>query len=177
MIIQSNYMQSSPATTPYSSAQRQTPAAALAVITDTVTISQVAQDRLAASEANTHPVKHSWIVQAAIDNPTVAEKMAYEMAYDIDGPLVDISGIKEGTGIIRYTVTGLPVTEESQTYFDQESSKVMRGRIALYETEKAKHAPPAEMIEKMIAYMDAQSDRYKQMIDWQGRAWGHNSQV
>jgi hypothetical protein len=172
MIIQPNYALPNTLMTQSKLAPRKTDAVETATMADKVTISQAARNLAAASGANTTSVGQSRLSVEAHTNPALAEKMAHEMAYDSDMPLLNITDFLNGTGPTRYSISDQPVTEESQTFFNQESARVTSERIALFEAEKAKGTPPAEIIDKMVAYMDAQPQRYQDMIAWHQRAWG-----
>lgn len=145
-----------------------TPATNLA---DKVTISQAAKDRLAA-ETQTG-LDDNWarsfrekMVAAAQEDPIYGEKITREYAYDTSyetyGPLIDISHPPE----IRYSHTQEVVTEESLAAFKQEAAQVTAGRKALYESEKAKGTPDAEILQKLYDYTDKQSQNYLSKVGW-----------
>ena len=91
----------------------------------------------------------------------MAEQFAYNDSYELHGPLVDISHDP-----IRYSGTGEVVTEENLAAFKAEAAKVTAGRIALYQAEKAKGTPDAQILEKLFAYVDGQSDNYLSKLNW-----------
>jgi hypothetical protein len=128
----------------------------------TVTISQAARDL-----ATTDPSLRfrAIVLRDAESDPVFAKKMAEQFAYDdsyeLHGPLVDISHDP-----IRYSGTGEVVTEENLAAFKAEAAKVTAGRIALYQAEKAKGTPDAQILEKLFAYVDGQSDNYLSKLNW-----------
>lgn len=69
-------------------------------------------------------------------------------------PLVDLSGAIAGTGPVRYVGTGQTVTPESDVAFSSEAAKLKQGRIDLYESEKAKGTPAADILDKIVSYMN-----------------------
>lgn len=122
-------------------------------------------------------VKDSWLSQHAHSNPELAEAMAYNLANVPEAPLVNLTGFLNGTGPMRYTSNDAPVTKESEAYFDAIAPGILQGRINLYETEKAKGTPDAEIVDKLIGYMDGQPVRYQEMIAWSERAYGTTGSV
>ncbi len=167
-IVQPGQAVASPATqSRIQSHQPQTIAANAATIADSVAISETAR-ALADNPNISHEAtpQRSWISENAHSDPIWAEKAAYELAKGPDQPLLDISGLVDGSGPIRYTGTGQPVTAESKAYFEQEASRVASERMALYQSEKANGTPAAEIVDKLIAYMDRQPKRYLEMMPW-----------
>jgi hypothetical protein len=168
MIIQSK---GNPATQLFSTTfpqQRQKTAVTAAVSADSVTISQSARNLLLSAplESHTTPDSHKWLSEAAHSNPVQAEEIAYSFAYFPDSPLLDISGLENGTGIIRYSANGQPVTAESEAYFNSLSPGILRDRINLYETGKTKGTSAADIMDNIIDYMDSLPPRYQEMISW-----------
>lgn len=100
-------------------------------------------------------------------NPKVAEHLAMDYAFDFDFPMVDLShdDLMAGKSGI-YTVTGESVTEESEAWFNNEAARIRQERIALYQSEKAKGTPDADIFDKIIRFMDAQPERYLQLLNW-----------
>jgi hypothetical protein len=132
----------------------------------TVTISQAARD-LAAAEPSSNPYLQyrAMALRDAKDDPAYAKKaaehFAYNDCYEKHGPLVDITHDP-----IRYSATGEAVTEESLAAFKTEAAKVTAGRIALYQAEKAKGTPDAQILEKLFAFVDGQSDNSLRLLNW-----------
>ncbi|MGE5491547.1 MAG: hypothetical protein ACM31P_09725 [Actinomycetota bacterium] len=149
--------------------QRQTVPRPAASSADSVTISQAARDLLAAESATpgkaTVPNSFS---RAAHSDPKLAEKLAYDYSHDSLAPWLDFSDHVNGTGPIRYAATGEPVTEESESYFNSVSSAERQKRVELYDAEKAKGTPAADILDKIFGYIDTLPTRYKEMLNWSG---------
>lgn len=141
------------------------PAASAASSPTAVTISGAA--RALASQPASDPSLSARALQIrnAEGDPAYARKRAEEFAYydghEKYGPLVDITHDP-----IRYSATGEVVTEESLAAFKEEAAKVTAGRIALYQAEKAKGTPDVQILEKLFAYVDGQSDNYLGKLGW-----------
>jgi|GEM_PF-3375447 len=146
-------------------------------LADKVTISQDARDRL--DEANKKDLADNWavsfrdkMVAEAKQDPAFAEKMAREYAYDTSyethGPLIDISHPPE----IRYSHTQEVVTDENLATFKKDAAEVTAGRIALYQNEKAKGTPDAEILQKLYDYTNTQSDNYLSKVGWKPNVTG-----
>jgi len=81
------------------------------------------------------------------------------------GPLLDASGyLPGGDGILRYSGSGEPVTAESQAYFNAAEASFRQERMHIYESEKAKGTPPADIYDKLASAMDQQPERYRGMM-------------
>lgn len=147
-----------------------TSATSVTNLADKVTISQEAKNRLAA-ETQQSP-SDNWknfrekMINAAKEDPVYGEKITREYAYDTSyetyGPLVDISHPPE----IRYSHTHEIVTEENMAAFKQEAAQATAGRKALYESEKAKGTPDAEILQKLYDYTNKQPENYLSKIGW-----------
>ena len=83
-----------------------------------------------------------------------------------NAPLVDISQTDSWGLGVRYTMTGEPVTEESATWYRNETERIREERIALYEDEMSKNTPPAEILDKFILFMDSQPKHYLELMNW-----------
>ena len=83
-----------------------------------------------------------------------------------NAPLVDISQTDSWGLGVRYTMTGEPVTEESATWYRNETERIREERIALYEDEMSKNTPPAEILDKFIHFMDSQPKHYLELMNW-----------
>lgn len=153
--------------------QRQRVPEAAATSADSVTISQAARDRLSAeSGARSDATLPNSFSQAAHADPKLAEKLAYDYSHDPLVPWLDFSDHTNGTGPIRYAATGQPVTEESEGYFNRFSSAELQNRVDLYNSEKAKGTPAADILDKIFGYIDTLPTRYKEMINWSGSSAG-----
>lgn len=147
--------------------QNQVSASEPAKTADTVIISQAARDVLSSSsDTSETSVTDGWLSRAAHSNPADAEKLAYELSHTSDGALVNLTDYINGTGPIRYTNTGQPVTEESEARFNNLAQNILKERTDLYNTEKAKGTPAAEIVDKLIGFMKAQPTWYLEMSGW-----------
>jgi hypothetical protein len=172
VIVQASAAYAAARALPHSARRQQgaavTAASAAAIVTsaDTVTISPAARERLAAStEPRSCASIHKWATEAA-----QAEDLANLFARMNDAPLVDISESVKGTGPIRYAATGEPMSEEIDAWFQTAAQSAQVGRLALYNAEKAKGTPAADILDKIFAYNDAQPARYKELMAWSGAA-------
>lgn len=128
----------------------------------TVTLSQAASD-LATSDPS---LRYRAIALRDAESDSAfakktAEQFAYNDSYELHGPFVDIT-----QDPIRYSATGEVVTKENLAAFKAEAAKVTAGRIALYQAEKAKGTPDAEILKKLFDYVDGQSDDYLSKLNW-----------
>ena len=101
------------------------------------------------------------------DADQIARNMAYEDHTTTGGvgPLLDASGyLPGGDGILRYSGSGEPVTAESQAYFNKTETSFRQERIRIYESEKTKGTPPADIYDKLVSAMDQQPERYRSMM-------------
>lgn len=99
----------------------------------------------------------------------LAEELAYSDNRDGEGGggLIDISGnLPGGDGIVRYSMTGEPVTDESKAYFNKEEARYKLERAKLYEAEIAKKTPPGEIVNKLYGLQDQQPARFRGMNGW-----------
>lgn len=141
-------------------------AASAASSSSTVTISQAARDLVATETSGNQWLNYRAVTlrNAEVD-PAFAKKTAEQFAFDDSfekhGPMVDISHDP-----IRYSATGEVVTEESLAAFKAEAAKVTAGRITVYQAEKAKGTPDAQILEKLFAFVDGQSDNYLRLLNW-----------
>lgn len=107
-------------------------------------------------------------------SPKDADQIAKNIAYEDHtttggvGPLLDMRGVwlPGGDGIIRYSGSGEPVTSESQAYFNATEASFRQERMHIYESEKAKGTPPADIYDKLVSAMDQQPERYRGMMNW-----------
>ena len=105
--------------------------------------------------------------------PEDADQIAQRFAYADNtngggmGGGLDASGfLPGGDGILRYSGSGEPVTAESQAYFNATEASFRQERMHIYESEKAKGTPPAEIYDKLVNAMDQQPERYRGMMNW-----------
>ncbi len=147
-------------------------AAGAAAGADTVTISSAAREAAAAETAGSKPAAESpsltyrqLMLRNAQADPAFAKKAAHEFAHDdsyvLNGPMVDISHDP-----IRYSATGEVVTEESLAAFKSQARQARDELIALYQSEKGKGTPDAEILEKLFRARDGQPNEYLQKLNW-----------
>jgi hypothetical protein len=106
------------------------------------------------------------MIQAAESDPVFAKKMAsiyaHDNSYETTGPLVDISAYPT----MKYTYTGEVVTDQNLSEFKAEAAKVTEGRMAIYQNEKARGTPDAQILKKIFSYIDSQPNDYLSKIGW-----------
>ncbi|RZI44259.1 hypothetical protein EGT07_02205 [Herbaspirillum sp. HC18] len=137
--------------------------------TDSVSISESARKLLTAeSSGNGEPNYAKLLSDSVHQDPALAEKLADEMSHGTYAAWLDFSDSIKGTGPVKYAATGQPVTEESESYFNSMGSAVLENKIKIYETEKAKGTPAADIVDKLLGYMDSLPTSYKEMINWKG---------
>ena len=92
-----------------------------------------------------------------------ADKIAREWAGASDGILVDpnmtVDEAVNHKG--RLASTGQQLTPEDFEYFDNLSKQVQQEREKIYNTEKAKGTPAADIVDKMLAYSDSLPTKYQ----------------
>ena len=138
--------------------------------TRTSNVSQASNDQAAGTREGASLRWQSDVISNTKEFPGWGEKFTHDFAYDdsyqTTGPLVDISNLPT----LRYTYTGEVVTDKNLADFKAEAATARTGRIALYESEKAKGTPDAEILEKLFRYTDAQSDGYLNIAGWERAA-------
>ncbi|MDQ6992752.1 MAG: hypothetical protein Q9M31_04700 [Mariprofundus sp.] len=117
-----------------------------------------------AKELSKSPYNYGMFSIIAHKHPVIAEQTAYGYAYGMEQPLVDYS---HGVNDVRYTMTGEAVTPESTAWFNQISDRVQTEKFTLYESEKAKGTSAADILDKIISFMDQQPEKYLQLVNWQ----------
>lgn len=132
-----------------------------------VTISSAGQSlAYQSTESPSQEFRRITLEDAKLD-PAFAERFTRDYAYDDSlekgGPLVDISGYPS----IRYTYTGEAVTDANLAEFKAEAGNARSGRIALYQSEKAKGTSDVEILELLFRYTDTQSDSYLSKLGWE----------
>lgn len=141
---------------------------------DKVTISAAGKESAAkfASTSSTQAAAHSFLeyrditLRDAKADPEFAAKTTYEFAQDnsyaLHGPMVDIT-----QDPIRYSATGEVVTEKGVAEFKAQASKARDELIALYQSEKGKGTPDAQILEKLFSARDTQPDSYLKKLNWE----------
>lgn len=96
---------------------------------------------------------------AAQNDPVLASQLAQQLAYGQEALTVRTD--KNNWANTRFA-NGTPVTDTSyQVSMDSQISAVRQQRIALYETERAKGTPPAEIYDKLQAFNARLPNDYK----------------
>jgi hypothetical protein len=129
---------------------------------DSITISSTARSR---AEAAAHP---RWgALSARIHgDPGIADEVAYDFAHNVHQPLVSITEMMNGTGPVRYTATGEPVTLESEARYKGMAESLRAASVALYHEELAKGTESADIFDKLVALGDSQSAEFRGMAHW-----------
>lgn len=141
--------------------------------TDTVTISQEAKDKLRSdqtspSAAERTPRYREMSLRNARNDAAFAEKTArdyaYDMSYETYGPLADIGSYPGAPQ--HFSNTGEWVTDRNLAEFKNQAAKATAGRIALYQTEKAKGTPDADILDKLYGFTDTQPASCLSKVGW-----------
>jgi hypothetical protein len=141
--------------------------------TDTVTISQEAKDRFLSDQTGPSAADRTMRYREmtlwnARNDAAFAEKMAldyaYDTSYETSGPLVDI-GSHPGAPQY-YSNTGELLTDSNLAEFKNLAAKATAGRIALYQTEKTKGTPDADILDKLYGFTDTQPASYLSKAGW-----------
>jgi hypothetical protein len=129
---------------------------------DSITVSSTARSR---AEAAAHP---RWgALSARIhEDPDIADEVAYDFAHNVLQPLVNITEMMNGTGPVRYTATGEPVTQESEARYQGMAESLRAASVALYHEELARGTGPADIFDKLVALGDTQSAEFRGMAHW-----------
>lgn len=122
----------------------------------------ISAEALATSEANksSFSPENKWVSlrdAAHAGSESDADNIVSQIAYASDGVLVSL----KDWPTLRHSNTGQVVTKEDMNYFNSEMESVRRGRIQLYESEKEKGTPAADIMDKMLAYMDSLPLKYQ----------------
>lgn len=138
-----------------------------ATVTDTASISPAAKELYQSSFAGISAEAHK--------DPAFAKDIAYGQAHSLDQPWVNIAhgrtvvdGVPFPMGKEYYSVTGEEVTAESQAKYDKISERLLGEKLALYDAEKEKGTPEADIVDKIIALMDQQPQDFLELLNWQG---------
>jgi hypothetical protein len=105
-------------------------------------------------------------------DPEFAAKLAYNTATEFDLALVDISG---GINNVRYVQTGTLQTPENSASFERLASEVRDKKLALYQEEKNKGTPDADIYDKLIELLSQQSEEFRNGAGFEFRSNFDNS--
>jgi hypothetical protein len=95
--------------------------------------------------------------------------MAYDYGHIDIQQMVDLTDEIAGTGPMKYTATGEPVTAESEARFNEFARHYKAASLALYNEERAKGTSSADIFDKLIALGDAQPAEFRAMMNWELR--------
>jgi hypothetical protein len=131
-------------------------------IEDPITFSSAARSR---AEAAAHP---RWGALSAKlhGDPDIADQVTYDFAHMVLQPLVNITEMMNGTGPVRYTATGEPVTPESEARYNRMAEGLQAASLDLYNQERAKGTDSADIFDKLVALGDSQSAEFRGMAHW-----------
>ena len=124
-------------------------------------------DSRATSVSDNWSPETNWVSKIAQD-PDAAYQLARSYAYVEDFQLLDASDFLADKGPLRSAVTGQPITAQGEKQFRAMASTLREGRLQLFESEKAKGTPDAEVLDKLRSFMDhTASADYLRTIDWE----------
>jgi hypothetical protein len=103
-------------------------------IEDPLRFSSAARSR---AEAAAHP-RFGALSKAVHVDSDIADQVAYDFAHTVHQPLLDATEWANGTGPLRYTATGEPVTPESEARYEKMAESLQAASLALYNQERAK---------------------------------------
>jgi hypothetical protein len=83
--------------------------------------------------------------------------------------MYDLSGLEDGSGPMRYTATGEPVTPESEARYKKMADSFHSATMALYNAETAKGTDAADIFDKLVALGDSQSAEYRNVTNWEAK--------
>jgi len=153
--------------TPTTTDRRATPTADISNrrIEDPSTFSAIARAR---AEAAAHP-RFGQLSVAAHSNADLADQLAFDYGRIEVHPMVDLTDEIAGTGPMKYTATGEPVTAESEARFNEYARNFQAASRALYNAERGKGTNSADIFDKLIALGDAQPAEFRAMLNWELR--------
>lgn len=137
---------------------------------DTVTISQIGKNLAAistssGSDAITTINKSSSYAWRSVTAHSLSSSDADAFIQQSLSGSDDILVTEESTEHppLRLATTNAVLTDSDIAWFNQTKTQVSQTRINIYEAEKAKGTPPAEIMDKILAYMDSLPAKYGQM--------------
>lgn len=112
--------------------------------------------------SNGNAQKEQMLEEAKTGPKHVKTMIDHLMKNTLTFELIDISDYP----IIRYAVTGEPVTQESSTYFSTTLTSLLEQRKQLYALEKNRQTTDMNILEKLLNLNDQLPDRFKKMANW-----------
>lgn len=141
--------------------------------TDRVTISSAAMEKAAKEEngaTQSRTAIQEKLLKSAQSDPQSAEKLASDMANTSSTIFYDISDqLASGrAGPVNKLSSGRIIDDAFKEKFSNESSVIDAQRKAIYDSEKAKGTPAAEILSKMFDFTNSQSRDYLEATCWIG---------
>lgn len=134
-------------------------------------------DRISISEKSKSLVSNNGIPEWAsnlsnkLHNNTDKEDVfntVKNFAFSKDYQIVSLSKNSDGINGVFYKNSNVAVTKESQKVFNEESEKVQKGKIDIFNSETAKGTNPADIFDKIQDYLSKQNQDYLSKINWYG---------
>lgn len=124
------------------------------------------KDRVTLSPAARSPLPEKLRTVSAMGHaePKVAEQLAYDYAHTEQSPIIDISGLEDGSGPARYAATGEAVTPESERRYKEQAESLRAEMSSLYASEKAKKTPAAELLDKLLGTLASSPAQFQNVI-------------
>ena len=114
------------------------------------------------------PERFRSLSESAHADPKLAEQLASGYANTEWHRMLDFTAFDAGTGPVKYSATGEPVTAESEARYGQQA-EVLRGKSSeLYELEKSKGTPAADIFDKLLSLINSQPADFRAAINWEG---------
>lgn len=130
---------------------------------DRISLSDTAREHAAAA-AQGKGSALSVLFDAVHGDAAQADWLAREFAYFDDHPLL---APKTGEEPPRYAATDELVTPASEALFSRQANRARAGRVAVYESERARGTDPAVIFDKLVAFMATQPSDFLRHTGWQ----------
>lgn len=112
------------------------------------------------------PPRLASLAEQAQRDPSLAQQLAQGYAFTPLHEMFSLTDKIAGTGPIKYSATGEPVTPESQARFKQQAAQLLEMTSSLYEREKAKGTSDADIFEQLLRMIGSQPADYLDKINW-----------
>ena len=151
--------------------QLPTGGSAVANATDTVQISPEAialakanGDNGKSTQVSTGTSRLAWLSEVAHSSSEAeADSLAHDLCYG--GDQIGVTEWSTEHPPLRLASNNQILTDADIAYFNKAKGSISQDRIHLYETEKAKGTPAAEIVDKFVAYDAALPERFKALAD------------
>lgn len=112
-----------------------------------------------------------WVQEKSTDlrnNPDQIEAMNFvqSMATTPGGALISNGPNSDGINDVYYAATGLPVTPDSKARHEALTQSITANTTAIFEAERSKGTPAADIFDKIQTYMSRQPKDYLEAIEW-----------